>query len=409
MKIAIVCFYLNAPGGTQRQVFSLANELQSQGHTVKIFAAQFEKKFFPDLHKNLDIKVITPDFSSEDLFGAKNIVQVVVKKLRRDKAFVRFAQAISDTLDPDFDVVNSHDYDAYKVGYFYKQRKPNVRHVWMMNEIPFSYMPKKNPALEIARRIYGMYLSWKEWKYFKSIDYVANLNEFDAAWVKRIFKIPTQLVESGCDGKGFYALVHPPKFKDREPVVLMGMGICAPFRRFEDIIEAAALLRKEKFEIAVTIAGTNSNASDAHPQLLMNLAKERGIAEHITFDFKSLSEAELKNHYAKSHIFVFPTYVGSPRNGYGWGLAAFEAMSAGLPVILCNTTASTRLMHDGVDALLIRPHSPEDIVRQVKKILQSEKTYTDIASAGQKLALERVTWKNYAAQMLALFASQKGR
>jgi glycosyltransferase involved in cell wall biosynthesis len=411
MKIAIVCFYLDAPGGTQRQAFSLANELQAEGHVVKMYTAQFEKKFFPKLHQNLDIQVIAPTFSRAELFGATNIIQTVIKKWKRDKAFIQFAKHIAHAMDPDFDVVNSHDYDAYKVGYFYKQRKPTTKHVWMMNEIPFSYTPKKNLLLEIGRRIYDRYLNISEKKYFKSIDRVANLNEFDASWARKTFNLSAHLVESGCNGKDFFAPVHPPMFESgklnaTKSVVLLGMGICAPYRRFEDIIEATAMLRKENYPVTAKIVGTNANMADGYPQSLVELAKMQGIAEYVSFDFKSISDAELKNYYATSHVFVFPTYVGAPRNGYGWGLAAFEAMSAGLPVILCKTTASTRLLHDGIDALLVDHHSPEQIVAQVRKLISSEASYRAIAEAGQKLALERVTWKSYAHQMLVLFEGE---
>src|SRR4051812_16491083 len=56
MRIAMIFFALNAPGGSASVFLSLAKALHDKGNTVDIYTYYFDKKLcFPELTKNLHI------------------------------------------------------------------------------------------------------------------------------------------------------------------------------------------------------------------------------------------------------------------------------------------------------------------------------------------------------------------
>lgn len=407
MKIAIVCLQLETPGGTQRQALSLARALTRKGEEVAVFTTGINREYFRELIAGLDVRVIEPPSPFSEVGRSRGgIFDIILQKARRDRLYNATAKKIAESMEADFAVLNSHDYDSYKVGYFYKKYKnPGVRHVWMMNEIPFSYLPKDSLFLEFMRRIYSVFGRFLEWRFFKSIDCVTTLNSFDAAWAKKNISSPVMIVESGCDFEKFYAPVK--KINAARPARLLAVGIFAPHRRFEDVIEAVAILVAKGISLHALILGTGGDIESAYAKFLADLVKKLKLQNFVKTELRHLSDSELKEFYRESDIFVFPTYIGRPRYGYGWGLAAFEAMSAGLPVVICETTASVRVLHDGENVLTVKPMSPREIAAKIRSLIERPGFYEKIARNGQDFVKNNVTWDQYAEKMMKAFSWAK--
>lgn len=398
MKIAIVFLQFNVAGGSQRQALSLGRMLQNLGHTVVFYTGELIPHHFPDLLDGLDIRVIRPPRVEN---SGRGVFAVMWNKYMRDRSILKNCRDIAEAMDPDFAVVNGHDYDTYKVGYFYKRRNSRAKFVWMMNEIPFSYMPKKNFVLELTRTYYNAFKKISERKYFQSIDQVATLNDFDAAWARRMFNLRVSVVASGCDFERFFMPVH--SLSAGSTVRLLTVGIFGAHRRFEDTIIAAALLRGQGIDARVRILGSFGNKNSEYARLLFELIAKYKLESFVEMTFGSVSEDELRSLYHETDFFVFPTFIGSPRNGYGWGLAAFEAMAAGLPVVLPTTTASVRLLRDGENAMIVAPKNPAEIADKIKLLVKNPEKYERVAKNGQELVRTKVSWHVYAKTMEHLF------
>ena len=82
----------------------------------------------------------------------------------------------------------------------------------------------------------------------------------------------------------------------------------------------------------------------------------------MDFYFEGVSDKELFALQAKTFAFIFPNHIKI------WGMAAAEAMAAGLPVVVSDSTSVAEAMTDGENALFVRPGHPEEIAAKVKML-----------------------------------------
>jgi glycosyltransferase involved in cell wall biosynthesis len=108
--------------------------------------------------------------------------------------------------------------------------------------------------------------------------------------------------------------------------LVVGSGILVGHRRFEDLIEAMALLADDP-EIHALIVGSD-HVDPAYADGLAAQIAARDLSTRVSLPRKPLSDAELKDTYAAADVFV----ILSQR--YAWGLAPLEAIASGTPVIL---------------------------------------------------------------------------
>lgn len=86
-----------------------------------------------------------------------------------------------------------------------------------------------------------------------------------------------------------------------------------------------------------------------------------------------------------------------------WGLAVFEAMSAGLPTIVSNSVGAVELLHQDVDSIILDPKNIGQICTAIKKLMTDETYYNNISDESARIVKE-FTWdKLYSSKMLKIF------
>ena len=85
-----------------------------------------------------------------------------------------------------------------------------------------------------------------------------------------------------------------------------------------------------------------------------------------------------------------------------WGMAAMEAMAAGLPVIVSDITSVAEIMKNNENALFVRPAHPEEIAEKVKMLLDDKAKYESIARAGQDFVKQNLNWDAYVKRFLVV-------
>ena len=108
--------------------------------------------------------------------------------------------------------------------------------------------------------------------------------------------------------------------------LVLGSGILAPHRRFEELIEAIALLRDDP-SIHALISGSD-HVDLAYANRLEALIAERGLGDRVALPRRSVSDDEMRDMLVAADAFVIQT------QRYAWGLAPLEALASGTPVIL---------------------------------------------------------------------------
>ena len=397
MKIAIVCFNLSWQSGGPRLVFSSARTLKGKGHKVVIYAPEFSGEYFKELWNELDIRVV----SAPKLFQPRksgNFLEWVKSKLALEKLQTEIAKRIAAAIDLNSDVLNVHDF-AYPTAYFFKKRNPRVRVIWTENDPPFAYLPKGSLVASILSRIYNVWKEIKSRKYFRAIDQAAVLDLYNQAWCQKR-GLKTVITRLGVDPK-FYLPVKD--FKERaktKKVRLFGLGSLNEYRRYEDTILAVRHLRDWGYDASALIIASDIWNERIYREKIQTIIKENDLEKSINFQLKGVSEEGLRQAYEETDVFVYAMYNPPPRDGFGFSIGVFEAMAAGLPVVLCQTTTSVEVLEDKKSALFVDPMSPRQIAEKIKFLVDNPALYQKIASAGQKLVKNELTWDKYADRFL---------
>ena len=402
IRIALVIWDLSISGGSQRQALELARYLMRKEHKVKIFCAYLNRsKCYPDLLEGLDITTMNEQDYSESKSRHKSWIWYPIEPL-----FAEEARALSDMMDEEFDIVNPHDFQAYRTAFFYEYKRRHSRghsthSIWMVNDLPRSLIvPRWSPSRRgmlaffhyyIVGGPIGRYVDRKRmrWMHASVVFDKTTADEF-----KRMTGSVPERMGSGLDVAKF-------EYRKRESVVKKGqisvldVGVFFPHRRYEDLLNAAALLKKRGIGVKVTIVGSD-RYDPVYAQKTRDLVAPLGLKDDVAF-LGEVEETKLRRLYADADVFVFPNYPQT------WGLAPFEAMASGTPVIVSRAAGASEVLTHEENALLVDPGKPEQIADGLQRLCEEPSRYAMLSRNGRRFVEDNVSWEAYGRRMEALF------
>lgn len=396
MKTAIVIWNLSISGGAQRQALELGKHISRSGYEkVRIYSAYVDsEKCYPELVKDLKVcSLYNMDFSIR-----RDIVHRFFYPLEL-LFYLKEARALVELMDKDFDIVNTHDSPAYLVGYLYK-RKNGGFHIWSVNDLPgylskplfgFGFKDLVRSCLYPLRmgligRILGI-------KIIKTIDRIVVISKMVQRDLKLNTDVDSLTVGSGLDLHCFgMKEERPPKYTK---IGILANGIFFPHRRFEDILSALVLLRQKGINVRLDIIGAE-DYDRKYSNKIRKLVEELRLEDSVVF-WGVVSEDELVRKYQCADVFVFPNFPQT------WGLAVFEAMACGTPVIVSKGSGASEVLTDRVNALLVSPGKPGEIANCLQEILNSRDLRESLSVNGRRFVEENMSWRLYGDKMLKIF------
>jgi len=187
-----------------------------------------------------------------------------------------------------------------------------------------------------------------------------------------------------------------PAIADRRIVLFVGR--LDPVKGIELLMEAFAIVRQSSPRAVLVIGGSGD---PAYVQTLRGRAQELGVANDVIWT-GFLDKAAKGAALADADVFVAPSQSES------FGLAAVEALAAGVPVVL---GAGAGIAHDVVHAgagLVISPDAGE-VASAVERILNDGELAHQLGSRAQTLVRSRYRADAVAAQLVKLYAEIGGR
>ncbi len=115
---------------------------------------------------------------------------------------------------------------------------------------------------------------------------------------------------------------------------------------------------------------------------LRALAHGLGLDEAVTFAGPCAHD-EVPGFLADADLFVFPSLQE------GLGIAALEAMAAGLPVVASSAGGIPEVVEDGETGLLVPPGDPAALAEAIRRILGDPPLAARLGAAGRRRAHER--------------------
>jgi len=382
MRIAFLSdtIYPSTVGGIERRIHELAKRL-SRRHQVYIVGLRgWEGR------KKLE-------FGRLRIHGVAPMPKLFVGERRSIGEALYFALVMSKFVH----VLNKEDIDVIDV-----QSAPYLHY-------PLLWVLKKFRALYKARLVFTWHDVWDKYWY----DYLGKLLGFIGYSVERVVaklskhniavspRIKLMLQSLGINevtiipnGVDFKYIQRIPAKKDVESDVIYA-GRLVREKKVELLVKAISILKKEMKNIKCLIIGWGPKRP-----YIQKLVKELNLEENVKLIDPILSYRDYIAFLKSSRVFILPSIRES------FGIAALEALAAGLPVITFNIpqNAAKDFIIDGVNGYKVQP-DPEVLAKYIIITLSS---YNAMKSHAIKIAslfdwdLIAVKLENYYKKVLSI-------
>ena len=395
MKIGILTWDLALRGGTQRQVVELARQLRQGGDEVIVYAVYFDPKVYPDILERIPVRSLFPGERIARGINEKKVLGIYVRALPLLLDEWRWATRIAAWIPADLDVLNPHDNHVFQAAAEWKRRsgKPVL---WMMNDFPTVVLPAARFRKPVLNRLYDsvngkrMIRRWYE-RSMRAIDRIVVLDDrISRRYLEEQFALRPVTIRSGLDLSKFVYLPREP-FTGGRPFRIFSNGIMVPHRRLEDVVEAVRIARDMGTELVWTHVGSEELDREYAAKVREHV-RAAGIGECCDFLGK-VADGEMVRMYQAADVFIFPN---SPQT---WGLAVFEAMACGTPVVVSKGAGASEVLTNGTQSILVEPGRPDQIAAAIRRLAMDPAEWGRLSVAGRKFAEENIRWDIYASRM----------
>ncbi|WP_422107354.1 glycosyltransferase family 4 protein [Winogradskyella sp.] len=170
--------------------------------------------------------------------------------------------------------------------------------------------------------------------------------------------------------------IFKPSLNQKKQHEIFFMGHLSKAKGYYDIIKAMPDIIESFPNVVFTFAGTRLNEernvfndyTNKRPIAIENNLEqsEADVKEKFADNYNYvgiINEEQKIEQFSKSQLFILPSF------SEGFSMSVLEAMAMGLPVVTTPVGALEDIIKDNFNGVLVKPNSPNDISRAVKKIL----------------------------------------
>lgn len=160
--------------------------------------------------------------------------------------------------------------------------------------------------------------------------------------------------------------------------VIGSVGRLEPQKRFDVLIDAIAIVRRQRPDVRLIIVGEGSLR-----QQLLTRAAAAGLGDRCTLLGHRTDVAEL--HHAFDLFVQSSDYEGTPN-------AVLEALAMETPVVATDAGGTAELVTGGVHGRIVRRGSPAIVAEAVLELMASPTTRASYAAAGRRRVEEQLSF-----------------
>lgn len=385
MKVAVIVYSLDIRGGTHKQVLRLCEYLKQQGVEVTIVTkAYVPEKTYPAF---AEFKILTP--KNKRRTEKKSKIGHACSRLWEDWELLRL-------IPKDADIINVHDMGMHLLIVLAKlTRKAKV--VWQINDMPSCFMVGNSSGIAYEKKFE------KQKRVFRYVAHKADRITVNVTKNK-------EHVVNGlkCDADVFYCGVDENPALSRHSAVhcaeelrILSTGVMLPYRNYETLITVVEKLNQQGVKTHLDIIGS-AERNKTYATSIFDLVKKNALEKYVTI-WGQVDEAKYAELYNSVDVFAFININQS------WGLAVFEAMSCGLPVIVSNSVGAIELLHNMRDSIIVDPLEVDEICEVIKRLRDDSGLYSMISENAYN-AVKQFTWdKLYSEKVWNLFLKLCGK
>lgn len=175
---------------------------------------------------------------------------------------------------------------------------------------------------------------------------------------------PVQDEPSRCRDSARSILLERGIALDDQPTLVMA-GRLVPYKGLDDAIAALAVPGGEPWRLVAI--GEEDHSSPGERDRLRRLAEGLGVVDRVSFAPPVQGLGSLFAAFDALAVLTKPTDRRAPSQE-GFGMTAFEAMQAGVPVIAVKDSPVAHRL-DGTAGITVSPQSPSEIATALKRLI----------------------------------------
>lgn len=266
-----------------------------------------------------------------------------------------------------------------------------VPHVWHIREAiePGGFL-KFSFGLKVARSLMKLF-SGRVIVISKAIGHFYLNTSNDANKIRIIYNgIDLSLIDDNSDPKDIRQILGIPL-----TAKVVGMvGQMRSWKRQEDFLRAAAMIKQFVPDTFFLVAGGDPDAPDEYTRSMRRLSAELGLEEQIKW---------LGFHDKIGQIFKAMDLFVLPSETEAFGRVIIEAMALSKPVVATTVGGIPEIVVDGVTGLLVPPRSPEKLAEAIIKILKDPHLSATMGQAGRQRVEQNFTVEKYIDNVIAVY------
>jgi glycosyltransferase involved in cell wall biosynthesis len=241
--------------------------------------------------------------------------------------------------------------------------------------IPLNFSFKFRKSYQILHKILS-----------KNAKKIITVSQFSQSEIEKYYRVNKHKISITYEGSSHIENLEADDsiIKDQDLLqrpFILAVSTINPNKNFSSIIKAFNFL--DGLECDLVIAGRKSDIFNQSENFAGKKAKYVGY----------VTDSELKSLYKHAACFIFPSFYE------GFGLPPIEAMACGCPVIVSEAAAIPEICGDA--ALYCNPNSPEDIAKQIRKLLSDTNLQNDLRVKGLERA-NNFSWESCAKETIEI-------
>jgi glycosyltransferase involved in cell wall biosynthesis len=381
-------------GGAEKHVVYFAYWLKQLGIEVKIATLSINLTGLPNFANELDY-IIPSDPVNLPLDTAKlNSVFIYLQEFLSLRKLVMKNKRWAD-------VIETHHFPTYWSTYGINKPMVLICHesyagclpgqiikgMSSRNLVPVKRTTPPVDAIKVVRALFD------RWIVKKSITSIVVLDDDDYAIVKASYGRSALVIPPGVDFES-YKTGSPSKVLQRyslstDNFIILHVGELSVTKNQVASIKAARLLRNNIPNLKLVLVGTGPLNLKLHELV------EKYQLQNIVLFTGRISEEELRDWYSACQINIFPSTIQS------WGMAPFEGLAAGKPLVVSKTIGSAQIIQRAHLGLLIDP-TAEALADGILKIYLALDYFEGIGKYGQEFVKKNLSWQSITKQLSML-------
>jgi len=352
--------------------------------------------------QNIDFKIITNHLDFNNTYTGflkyKNKINIIEQIKSKSisykiKNYFRYSKLLKKAIS-DGDIINIHDGGFEKYLGVFKGKKV----YWQINDLHSCFQEgvSNNRINSLYNKLLKLYIKSK----------VSIITEFTVNVSKNAERIKKHLNRNafvfycGVDALGFLKDNEKTiqRFKERK-INLLTSGVFFPYRNYETQINVVKILIAKGVNVSLNIFGS-TNLDLNYSNKIKKIIEDERLSNNIKV-LGQIDDVMYRDLHNNSDLFLFVNVDQS------WGLAVFEAMSCGLPVIVSESVGATEILHNGIDSIFVNPINEMEIANNIVNIIENENKYLELSNYSFQFHIKHSWNQSYCSKMLSLMLENK--